>query len=173
MKQIGSSAVRSYNENHMGVTEGFSIRKASTNDVETLAAHRRGMFYDMGYQDDAALEVMAARFRAWVMPRMDSGAYMAWLAIAPDGSVAAGAALWLMDWPPHMIGCGTRRGNILNVYTVERFRRLRLARRLMEVAIQWCRENGIDTVILHASPDGLNLYESMGFTATNEMRILL
>lgn len=168
MNQIGSSGVTS-----MTLTEEFTVRKASASDVETLAAHRRGMFYDMGYHDDAALDVMTDKFRAWLVPQMNSCAYLAWLAIAPDGSVAAGAGLWLMDWPPHMIGSGARRGNILNVYTVERFRRRGLARHLMETAIQWCRENGIDTVILHASPEGRRLYESLGFTATNEMLIQL
>jgi GNAT superfamily N-acetyltransferase len=102
---------------------------------------------------------------------MDAGEYLAWLVVAPDGSVAAGAGLWLMDWPPHMIGVGPQRGNILNVYTAEKFRRRGLARRLMEAAIQWCRGNDVDTVILHASPAARQLYESMGFAATNEMRI--
>jgi len=41
----------------------------------------------------------------------------------------------------------------------------------METARAWCREKRIDTVILHASPAGRRLYESMGFTATNEMRL--
>ncbi len=104
---------------------------------------------------------------------MDAGEYLAWLAVAPDGSIAAGTGLWLMDWPPHMIGTGVRRGNILNVYTAQEFRRRGLARQLMEVAIHWCRENRVDTVILHASPDGRKLYESMGFTSTNEMRVRL
>jgi GNAT superfamily N-acetyltransferase len=80
---------------------------------------------------------------------------------------------WLMDWPPHMIGAGRRRGNILNVFTVEQFRRQGLARYLMEVAMNWCRENHIDTVILHASPAGRGLYESMGFSSSNEMRTQL
>jgi GNAT superfamily N-acetyltransferase len=70
-----------------------------------------------------------------------------------------------------MIGVGPQRGNILNVYTAQQFRRLGLARRLMEAAMQWCREHGVDTVILHASPAARRLYESMGFAATNEMRI--
>jgi hypothetical protein len=43
----------------------------------------------------------------------------------------------------------------------------------MEVAIQWRREKGIDTVILHASPDARALYESIGFAPSNEMRIRL
>jgi GNAT superfamily N-acetyltransferase len=116
---------------------------------------------------------MSAKFRRWLLERMDSGDYLAWLVSASDGSVAAGAGLWLMDWPPHMIGTGTRRGNILNVYAAEPYRRLGLARALMTVVLAWCRDNGIDTVILHASPSGRHLYECLGFQATNEMRISL
>ena len=78
-----------------------------------------------------------------------------------------------MDWPPHMIGTGTRRGNIVNVYTAEPYRRLGLARELMTTVLAWCRANGTDTVILHASPSGRRLYESLGFQATNEMRLSL
>jgi len=155
----------------MDLPEGFALRGASVDDLATLVAHRRAMFYDMGYRDDASLDSMSARFRPWVQAHMNAVEYLAWLAIAPDSSVAAGAGLWLMDWPPHMIGSGSRRGNILNVYTEAKFRRRGLARALMEVAVQWCRENGVDVVILHASPEGRGLYESMGFQASNEMRL--
>ena len=157
----------------MSLPEGFTIRRASTDDLTTLVEHRCGMFYDMGYRDHAAMDAMALKFRTWLLKQMDAGEYLAWLAVAPDGSIAAGTGLWLMDWPPHMIGTGVRRGNILNVYTAQEFRRRGLARQLMEVAIHWCRENRVDTVILHASPDGRKLYESMGFTSTNEMRVRL
>lgn len=155
----------------MSLPEGFTIRRASTSDLEILVAHRRAMFGDMGYNDDVALSSMSAKFRVWLLAHMNEGDYVAWLVIAPDGSIAAGAGLWLMDWPPHMIGQGTRRGNILNVYTAESFRRRGLARELMEVVLRWCRENEVDTIILHASPAGKNLYQSMGFAPTNEMRL--
>ena len=157
----------------MSLPEGFTARQASTADLDTLVLHRRAMFYDMGYADAAALDSMAAKFRPWLSERMNSGDYLAWLVSGPDGSIAAGAGLWLMDWPPHMIGTGTRRGNIVNVYTAEPYRRLGLARELMTTVLAWCRDNRIDTVILHASPSGRRLYESLGFQATNEMRLSL
>jgi GNAT superfamily N-acetyltransferase len=157
----------------VALSEGFTIRRASTADLQTLVAHRRAMFEDMGYKDEAALNLMSARFQVWLLEHMNSGEYHAWLISAPDGSIAAGAGLWLMDWPPHMIGQSARRGNILNVYTVENFRRRGLARELMDAVLLWCRENAVDTIILHASPDGKSLYESMGFMPTNEMRLHL
>ena len=152
--------------------ETFAIRRASLDDLDVLVAHRRAMFRDMGYDDEAAMDSMSERFRGWLLEHMKAGDYLAWLTCASDGTIAAGAGLWLMDWPPHMIGSG-RRGNILNVYTAGNFRRRGLARQLMDAAIEWCRGNGVDTVVLHASPAGRRLYEAMGFAPTNEMRIRL
>jgi len=103
---------------------------------------------------------------------MGRGEYLAWLATTPDQDIVAGAGLWLMDWPPHMIGNGLR-GNILNVYTVAAFRRRGLAGELVKTAMQWCRSNGVDVIVLHAGADGRRLYESLGFAGTNEMRIKL
>ncbi len=115
----------------MSLPEGFTIRCASTADLETLVEHRRAMFQDMGYSDEAAMRVMSEKFRVWLLEHINAGDYLAWLATAPDGTISAGTGLWLMDWPPHMIGRG-RRGNILNVYTNANFRRRGLARALMQ-----------------------------------------
>jgi GNAT superfamily N-acetyltransferase len=130
------------------------------------------MFFDMGYRDTAALEAMCAAFRPWLEEKIRAGEYLAWVAVA-EGRIAAGLGLWLMDWPPHLIGPGARRGNILNVYTHPDYRKQGMARSLMETALIWCRANQIGSVILHASADGRALYESLGFQATNEMRLLL
>ena len=148
-----------------------TIRLATPVEAETIVAHRRAMFSEMGYRDEAALDAMAASFRPWLRKKMDTGEYLAWLAVETDGRIAAGLGLWLMDWPPHMIGPGARRGNILNVYTERAWRRQGIARRLMEAALDWCRTHGIRTVILHSSDDGRALYESLGFQPTNEMRL--
>jgi GNAT superfamily N-acetyltransferase len=150
-----------------------NIRPGTINDAETIAAHRRAMFFEMGHRDKQALDAMTAAFLPWLRPRLTNAEYLTWLAAAPDGSIVAGLGLWLMDWPPHMIGPGARRGNILNVYTEQAFRRQGIARRLMETALDWCRANGIRAVILHASEDGLKLYQKLGFAPTNEMRIIL
>jgi GNAT superfamily N-acetyltransferase len=104
---------------------------------------------------------------------MNSGDYHAWIVAAPDALVVAGAGLWLMDWPPHMVGVGSRRGNILNVYTVPKFRRHGLGRWLTQTAVEWCRKNAVDIVILHASNEGRPLYESLGFISSNEMQLKL
>ncbi len=151
----------------------FPIRPGALDDVEMIVAHRRAMFRDMGHLDEDSLDKMCQAFRPWLERKMRDAEYLAWFAVDSGGAIAAGVGLWLMDWPPHMLAPGAPRGNILNVYTRPQNRRHGLARRLMETAIDWCRANHVRAVILHSSDDGRRLYESMGFRATNEMRILL
>ncbi len=49
----------------------------------------------------------------------------------------------------------------------------RLARRIVETAVEACRARGLKRVMLHASDAGRPLYESLGFRQTNEMRLVL
>ena len=146
------------------------IRAATIDDVDTIVDHRASMFRDMGHRDEAAIAAMSAALGPWLRRKMESGEYLAWFAIE-DGRIVAGAGLWLMDWIPHMIGPGAPRANILNVYTHPDYRRRGLARLLVEISMNWCREHGIRAIILHASPEGRPLYEKLGFRPTNEMRV--
>ena len=154
------------------MSEEYYIRLAGLDDARAIVDHRRSMFRDMGRGDEARLAQMSAAFEPWLLRRMESGEYLAWMAVAADGSIAGGAGLWLMDWPPHLLGSGARRGNIVNVYVRRESRRRGIARALMETALEWARANGVDCVILHASDEGRALYESLGFAPTNEMRLI-
>jgi GNAT superfamily N-acetyltransferase len=157
----------------------MTIRPATfdASDLDAIVHQRRAMFEDMGYSDAAALSAMSELYRPWLLEKMQAREYLGWFALvpdsSPDSSLAAGLGLWLMDWPPHMLAPGPRRGNILNVYTEPAHRRRGLARALMEVALAWCAANRIGAVILHASGEGRPLYESLGFTESNEMKLLL
>jgi GNAT superfamily N-acetyltransferase len=154
-------------------SDAFSIRPAAAADAETIIHHRRSMFSDMGYGDAAWLDGVAASFLPWVRQKLEAGEYLGWFAVAPDQSVAAGAGLWLLDWFPHRLDRGSLRGYLMNVYTEPPYRRRGLARQLVQIGLDACRERGITIVTMHASDEGRPLYESMAFKQTNEMRIEL
>jgi hypothetical protein len=46
-----------------------------------IARHRRAMFCDMGYQDEARLDAMMQEFLPWIKAKIASAGYLAWLAI--------------------------------------------------------------------------------------------
>jgi GNAT superfamily N-acetyltransferase len=147
------------------------IARATVDDIETITAHRRAIFFETGYHDEQLLDAMCDAFRAWVWSRIANEKYLGWFVLDQHGDVAAGLGLWLMDWPPHVIGPGSPRGDILNVYTRPESRRQGLARALMAEALEWCRVNGIIRVRLNATTDAEPLYQSFGFTPTHEMQL--
>jgi len=59
---------------------------------------------------------------------------------------------------------------VMNVFTERAWRRRGVGEALMREVLRWCRANGVDSVVLHASEDGRPLYWNLGFTPTNEMR---
>ncbi len=78
------------------------MRRASVADASTVA-HIAGMFLEMR-SAETELDEMEARFTSWVEAKLARDEYLGWFAVAEDGSVAAGAGMWLMEWPPHYLG---------------------------------------------------------------------
>jgi GNAT superfamily N-acetyltransferase len=63
-----------------------------------------------------------------------------------------------------------RQAIIQNVFTEPDWRRRGLAALLIKRIIDWTRQEGIDSLMLHASDKGRALYERLGFVSTTEMR---
>ncbi|HUJ96046.1 MAG TPA: GNAT family N-acetyltransferase [Terriglobales bacterium] len=150
----------------------ITIREARTGDVSALLRHRRGMYEAMGYTEAAALEEMALTSENFLERALADGTLRAWLAQS-GGRVVAGAGILISPWPSHPYDQQCRRATILNMYVEPEFRRRGIARRLMQIMIEWCRKEGFVNVQLHASDQGRPLYESLGFRPTNEMQLKL
>ena len=148
----------------------YKIRTSTSADVKLILAQRRAMFEDVGFDNKRQLSTMLRAYARWLKPKLRSGEYRGWFAVTPDGEAVAGAGLWIMEWPPVPSDHSSRRGYIANVYTHPSHRRRGLARRLMKDALACCRKHGIKTVVLHASDQGMPLYETLGFERTKEMR---
>lgn len=151
--------------------DSFLIREATPADLPVIVAQRRRMYSDMGYSDRERLEAMTEVFAKWLRERLEDGRYHNWLVEDSTGRLAAGAGLWLVEWPPQMMDFSPLRGYIMNVYTEPGFRCRGLARALVQTILGWCAAHDIHTVSLHASADGRPVYESLGFAPTNELRL--
>lgn len=150
----------------------MNIRETTLDDAPEVMRHRRFMFRDMGFRDEAALDAMQASSEPYIVARMKDGTYRGWFAQTSDGKITGGGGVLLYPWVSNPRDPNPMRAYLLNVYVYQEFRRQGLARRLMQVMVEWCRAQGFSTVWLHASDEGRALYESMGFAATNEMRLM-
>jgi GNAT superfamily N-acetyltransferase len=150
----------------------YRTRPATASDLEIILRHRRSMFADMEEGSEQQLDAMVAAARPFVAQRLADGSYRGWL-VEADDRVVAGGGVALVPYQPHPFDLVTRRAYVLNVYTEPEYRRRGLARLVMETVVAWCRSQGFVSVALHASRDGRQLYEALGFEPGNEMRLPL
>jgi GNAT superfamily N-acetyltransferase len=159
---------------------GFQIRRATVADVDPISWHRARMFKDMGELPPDLFGSFRVRSRDALRQMFERENYLGWLA-SPENEperIVAGAGVQLREVPPHPqtnpngkidIVSG-RQAIIQNVFTEPEWRRRGLAALLIKRIIDWIRQEGIDSLVLHASDEGRALYERLGFIATTEMR---
>ncbi len=149
----------------------YKIRLATIDDAAIIARHRASMFFDMGYFTKAEAQVIENNSLPILNEMLASGEYRGWL-VEFEGQIVAGGGMILRRLLPRLGSIsGGREAYITNMFTDREHRRKNLARQLMQVIIDWCQENKIGRVSLHASDEGRPLYESMKFKATNEMML--
>lgn len=139
----------------------YVLRAATLDDLDVLVHHRVAMFTDMGVPIDAA--AVGAAFAAWLRGIRPAGTYRAWVAEDGAGTVVGGAGATILPWPPGPTYPGDTLAFVYNVYTEPAHRRHGLARLLMDQLHGWCAANGVTSIALNASRDGLPLYESLGY----------
>ena len=149
-----------------------TLREATAADLDAVMRHRRSMFADMRSGDASELDAMEAASRPLFARALADGTYRGWLA-EDGGRVVAGGGIIMLPYHSSPRDPKPRRAWIVNMYTEPAHRRRGLARRLMDEMIRWCRGQRMTAVYLHASDEGRALYESLGFTPTNEMSLRL
>jgi ribosomal protein S18 acetylase RimI-like enzyme len=152
---------------------GVTIRQATVADIPDLVRLRRMMFEAMGYDDPAELNAGDVAAAAYFTEAIPDGSFHGWVAVTPAGKAASASGVVIDQHPPEPGNLSGRIGYIMNVVTAPAYRRRGLARRLMQAALDWLAEQGIQRVTLHATEMGRPLYESLGFEAGNEMRLFL
>jgi GNAT superfamily N-acetyltransferase len=162
------------------VNSELQIRPVTPDDIEVISWHRARMFQDMRQLPDHLFESFRAQSREYLHAALASGDYIGWFIFQTDHpqKILAGAGVLLRQVPPFPVSgennetaiADGRQALIVNVFTEPEWRRRGLARRLMEHILAWSRDQGIESLTLHASDEGRALYEQLGFTATGEMR---
>jgi GNAT superfamily N-acetyltransferase len=158
------------------MTASFDIRLATPEDSFIIATQRVAMFRDMGRTTPEIEQPLLESCAGYLAKALVSGEYVGWVAeiTASSRLVIGGAGVQFRPLLPRTDPSGQfllagREGLILNVYVDPAHRHRGVARRLMDTVIHWAPGVGIVRLVLHASPAGRRLYESLGFLASNEM----
>lgn len=155
-----------------------SVRLATVADAGIIAWHRARMFQDMGDVSPEMFEALREKAEPALEAKLRSGNYLGWLATDPQdpGKIVAGAGVFLGEILPRPFRrekiTEGRQATIVNVFTEPAWRKRGIAALLLQEIIKWCRAQGIERITLHASKEGRSLYQRLGFTDSNEMRLV-
>jgi GNAT superfamily N-acetyltransferase len=148
----------------------MNLRPATLADFDTVLYHRREMFREMGGDYERRINSFETASQEYFRAALQDGSYFGLLGEIGN-EIVAGGGIVIAPWPGSPLNFHPRRAWILNIYVEPAYRRQGFARTIMAALIDWCKENGFQSVSLHASEYGRNLYEKLGFRPTNEMRL--
>jgi GNAT superfamily N-acetyltransferase len=149
----------------------LSVHKAGLRDLDTLVQQRRAMWEALGIRDKEQHLKGDQVYKRWARARLKNHELMAWIVKSSDGRVAGGGSVWLSRVQPRPHRAGMVQPYLLSMYTEPDFRRRGVASMVVKEAIELCRKNKYERLMLHASEMGRKVYSKLGFKRTWEMRL--
>lgn len=146
------------------------IRRATPDDAYTIARLRQAMWDEMSSDQLSTAAFREATFVFWY-EALESGRAVGWIA-EDDGKGVGMTMLLIHHHPPRPFG-EIRRGYITSVYVIPAARRNGHGKALMDAAIAYGRETGLQRLELRTSMMGRALYESVGFESAELMILRL
>lgn len=151
-----------------------TYRKANIHDIPQLVALRLRFLNEIYPQADTSRDaLLEEKIAVYLREHLPKGDFVNIFA-EDDGQVVASAGIVFYNQPPLYHNLDGQVAYILNVYTLPVYRGQGIARALMERLMIEAKDRNTGKLSLHASKDGRQLYEKLGFIAgDNEMTLQL
>ncbi|MFW9788126.1 MAG: GNAT family N-acetyltransferase [Candidatus Thorarchaeota archaeon] len=144
----------------------MKFREATHADSRWILHHRIGMFTDMGLDRDYIYET--ARLTEQYLEDDWTNGYRYFL-VEEEGEVIAGCGISPFRVPPQVSQKTGFYAYLSNMFVEQEHRRKGVGKALLRYVINVCRNDGIGLLFLHASDEGLPLYESEGFVSLKQL----
>ncbi|MEO8541619.1 MAG: GNAT family N-acetyltransferase [bacterium] len=145
-----------------------TIRSAVPEDAPELAKMRYEFRTSLNHATES-LEVFVERTAPWMAARLQASSnWRCWLAVGDD-HIAGHLWLQLIEKIPNPAPELEQHAYITNVYVSPDARSEGLGARLMEMALAFCRESRVDSVILWPTDKSRTLYARHGFALPEDM----
>ena len=134
-------------------------RKLTPSDLDTFIRMRITQLREEGATEDIDLE---QALKDYYNRHLSDGTFVSWLAL--DGEKIVGTSgMSFVEKPPYF-SCPTGRiGLLSSMYTDPGYRRMGIAKELLDRVINEAREYGCGAVHITASDMGVKLYTAYGF----------
>lgn len=156
----------------MQTTQAIHVRVASPHEDSLIAKH----FYQMWLDLDVPAQAIQADWLNLTLQFIEQARrdlfYTAFVAEVDAHVVGSASCQLFAGLYPNILTADYRQyGYIWGVYVEAAYRRQGVARRLTEMAIAHLKCIGCTQCCLNASPLGKPVYDSLGFSESNAMRL--
>jgi ribosomal protein S18 acetylase RimI-like enzyme len=158
--------------NHLFDGQQINLRETYPHEDTLIAEH----FYHLWLDNDVPDSSIEPNWSDIIIKFIDRArqelSYKAF-AIEVDGIVVGSTSCQLFAglYPQILVEEYRKYGYIWGVYVEPAFRGRGFGKQLTKMAIDYLKSLGCTRAILHASPSGKPVYTSLGFFASNEMRL--
>jgi GNAT superfamily N-acetyltransferase len=144
--------------------ERLTIRRASLEDLEALVKLRLALLQEVGnLKESSDVAAFSAATRKYLTQKIPTGNFIAWVAEA-ESQLIASSGVVMFERPPVEGNSSGLEAFVMNIYTIPAWRRHGIATRLLQETIQFVfGETGAKRIWLHATDEGQQLYEQLGF----------
>jgi len=150
----------------------WRLRPAGMEDIPALVDMRVQLFQSIQLHPEEELNLLAQNCWSYFAHAIPSGAYRAWVAETATGIVATGGVI-IHQTIPTILNAHGREGYVVGMYTLPEWRKLGIARAIIQTILDFLRQEGVAISTLRATVSGRPLYERIGFENTSEMRLIL
>jgi ribosomal protein S18 acetylase RimI-like enzyme len=150
-----------------------NYRRATLEDVKLLTDSRirfLNSFFNHPY--DQETEILDRNLKSYFKDKLESGEYIAWLA-EKEGSLVAISGMVVWQLPPKYNIINGKAGYILNMYTIPEERNKGICTNLLSRLIEDAKHKGVSHLHLHASVEGLPIYQKVGFEQPEQIELSL
>jgi GNAT superfamily N-acetyltransferase len=141
------------------------VRRAGRPDARVMAVMRWAFRTELGTPVESEQQFVA-RATAWLAHRLEVGSWTGWLALeqAHEQEEPVGLVLvHLLEKVPNPVVEPESIGYVSSLYVRPGRRDRGIGDVLLRTAVDFCRDQGVDTVVLWPSPRSVPLYARHGF----------
>lgn len=137
----------------------ITYRKLTNNDLDTFIDMRIRQLREEGATEDIDL---IAPLRDYYDRHMSDGTFVSWLALDGDRIIGT-SGMSFVEKPPYFSCPSGRIGLLSSMFTDPDYRRMGIAKELLNRVVEEARAYGCGAVQITASDMGVKLYTAYGF----------
>ena len=144
------------------------FQKAGPEDIDLLTKTRIEVLRAANRLDETVdLSEVERQSREYYQDALTAGSHVAYLVTADGKFAGAGGISFYRVMPTYHNPTG-EKAYVMNMYTKPEYRRMGIARRMLDLLVAASKERGIFHITLEATDMGKPLYETYGFVKLND-----